>query len=161
MQREEMVNLRVKRRLVRVAVVALRTVLERFIGVEVIGDWERCIICIGRIEHIGDVGQTILQYADFPGQRLHAGFVPLKASLLFPKMRRHSCHCACHLMLCNVGALRSELATDDCTLAGNDMFRTHVVDVGLEVETEQDGFTQGARSRSVETQISLVFLRDI
>lgn len=160
-QREEMVNLRVKWRLTRVAVVALGAMLERFIGIQVIGNGERCIVCIRRIEHVGDVGQTILQDADLSSQWLHAGFVPLKASLLFPEMGRHCCHCACHLMLCHVGALGSELTADNCTLAGNDMFRTHVVDVGLEIETKQNGLTQGARSHSVETQISLVFLRAI
>lgn len=39
------------------------------------------------------------------------------------------------------------------------MFRTHVADVGLEVETKQDGFAKGARSCAVETQVSLVLLR--
>lgn len=84
--------------------------------------------------------------------------MPLEACLLIPEVGRHCCHSAYHLMLYHVGALRSELATDDGALAGNDMFRTHVVDVGLEVQSEQDGLTKGARSRAVETQISLVFL---
>ena len=61
-------------------------------------------------------------------------------------------------MLCHVCALRSELATDDGALAGNDMFRTRVVDVGLEIESQQDGVAKSARRRAVETQISLVFL---
>jgi hypothetical protein len=61
-------------------------------------------------------------------------------------------------MLCHVRTLRAELATDDGTLAGDDMFRTHVANVGLEIKTKQDGFTKGARSCAVETQISLVLL---
>lgn len=38
------------------------------------------------------------------------------------------------------------------------MFRTRVVDVGLEIESQQDGVAKSARRRAVETQISLVFL---
>ena len=64
-------------------------------------------------------------------------------------------------MLRHVGALRSELATDDGTLAGNDMFGAHVVNVGLEVESKQDSITKGARSGAVEAQISLVFLTGV
>lgn len=64
-------------------------------------------------------------------------------------------------MLCHVGALRPELATDNGALAGNDVFRTHVVDVGLEVQPEQDCLAKGACSGAVETQISLVFLRGV
>ena len=64
-------------------------------------------------------------------------------------------------MLYDLCALRSELATDNGTLAGNYMFRTHVVDVGLEVESKQDGLTEGARGCAIETPISLVFLSRI
>lgn len=61
-------------------------------------------------------------------------------------------------MLHDVGALRPEAAADDGTLAGDDMSRTHVVDVCFEVKPQQDGVAQGARHGAVGTDAALVFL---
>ena len=63
-------------------------------------------------------------------------------------------------MLYDVGALRPEAAADDGALAGDDMLRTHIVDVRFEVEPQQDGVAQGARRGAVGTDAALMFLEE-
>jgi hypothetical protein len=90
------------------------------VGIQRVGDGERCIVGIGGIQHVGDVGETVLENAHFSGQRLHPRFVPLDASLLFAEVRSHCRHWTDFLVDEHVGALFAEGTADDGTLARYD-----------------------------------------
>jgi hypothetical protein len=93
-------------------------------------------VAIGRIEHVGDVGEAILEYANFSDQRLHASLGPVDASLLIPKMRRHGGHWASFLMLHELRPLSGDGTADNCTLTWDNDLGAGVLDVVLEVETK-------------------------
>ena len=115
-------------------------------------------MAIGRIEHVGDVGEAIFKYANFSDQRLHASLVPVHASLLVPKMGRHGGHWASFLMLHELCPLGGDGTTDNCTLTWDNNLRTGVLDVVLEVETKDVFGAVRTRRCSMRAGGPLVFL---
>lgn len=132
MQRKEVMDLGVERWLGGVAVIGGRNwwkgsggqpevrgrcMRVGVVGIQGIRDRERRVIAIGGIQVVCDVGEAVFEYAHLPGKRLHAGFIPLDASLLLAEVRRHGGHGTCGFMGKDLGALGLELAPHDCALA--------------------------------------------
>lgn len=61
----------------------------------------------------------------------------------------------------DIYSLLSEGATDNCALAGDDVFGTVVVDMGFQVEAKQVSLTQGARRQAVCANAALVLLHSM
>lgn len=103
------------------------------VGIQGVRDWERSVVSIGRVQVVCDIGEAVFEDANLPRERLHTRFISLDPGLLLAEVRRHCCHWTSGFMCDNLGTLGVELASHNCSLAGDDMFGAVVVDVRLKV----------------------------
>jgi len=129
MQRKQMMDLRVERRLCGVVVLTpcrwerRRRESEvwrrslRIVWIQRIGDGKTRVVSIGGIKIVGDICKTVFEDSDFARQGFQSCFVALDAGLLLAEVGGHCRHCAAAFVVQDVDSFGSELAAYDCALA--------------------------------------------